>query len=61
MELKFPKLYRYDRIREHRSIAVSFAKGQLWEGEQVQIFQNGNPVPIQQKVTSRYETVYKKK
>ena len=55
MELKFPKLYRYDRAREHCSIAVPFAKGQLWEGEQVQIFQDGNPVPTQQKVTSRYE------
>ncbi len=55
MELKFPKLYRYDRIAEHCHIAIPFAKGVLKDIEGVQILQDGKGVPIQKKVTSYYE------
>ncbi len=55
MELKFPKLYRYDRKSEHCHIAIPFAKGVLKDVDGVQIIQNGKCVPIQKKVTSVYE------
>lgn len=55
MELRFPKLYRYDRLAEHCSVAIPVAKGVMWKQDKLQIFQNGKCVPIQKKVTSRYE------
>lgn len=53
-EIKFPKLYRYDRKREHCQVAVPFAEGELTVPEKVQIFQDGRCMPSQKKVTSRY-------
>lgn len=55
MELRFPKLYRYDRIREHCQVAIPFAKGKLTDRDAVQIYQDGKCMPSQKKVTSRYE------
>ena len=55
MELKFPKLYRYDRVAEHCNIAIPVAKGKLKNTDSVQVFQAGKCVPVQTKVTSRYE------
>lgn len=55
MDIRFQKLYRYDRIAEHCNVAIPFAKGVLKNMEGVQIYQNGAAVPIQKKVTSRYE------
>ena len=54
MELYFPKLYRYDRLREHCSIAVPFAQGKLGSADGVRVFQGEKQVPVQTKVTSRY-------
>ncbi|MBQ7774316.1 MAG: hypothetical protein IJ379_00185 [Lachnospiraceae bacterium] len=54
MELKFPKLYRYDRIAEHCNIAIPVAKGVMQNADSVQIFQEGKVVPSQKKVTSRH-------
>lgn len=55
MDIRFQKLYRYDRIAEHCNVAIPFAKGTLTNTDGVQIYQNGKVVPIQKKVTSRYE------
>ena len=54
MELYFPKLYRYDRPREHCCIAVPFAEGKLGSAEGVRVFQGEKQMPVQTKVTSRY-------
>lgn len=54
MEVKFPKLYRYDRMREHCQVAIPFAKGDLTDSELIRIYQNGQLMPSQKKVTSRY-------
>lgn len=54
MELYFPKLYRYDRPREHCYIAVPFAEGELGSAEGVRVFQGEKQMPVQTKVTSRY-------
>ena len=54
MELKFPKLYRYERIAEHCSIAIPVAKGVMQDADKVQVYQEGKCVPVQKKVTSRY-------
>lgn len=55
MDIRFQKLYRYDRIAEHCNIAIPYAKGVLKDVDRVQIYQNGAAVPIQKKVTSTYE------
>lgn len=55
MDIRFQKLYRYDRIGEHCSVAVPFAKGKLKCAGKVQIYQNGKCVPVQKKVTSLYD------
>lgn len=54
MEVKFPKLYRYDRLREHCHVAIPFAKGELTDTELLQIYQDGHLIPSQKKVTSKY-------
>ncbi len=54
MELYFPKLYRYDRAREHCSVAVPFAAGKLRSADGVKVFQDEKQMPVQTKVTSRY-------
>ena len=38
MKITFPKLYRYDRKREHAYVAVPFPQGALWDGERVQLW-----------------------
>lgn len=55
MEIRFPKLYRYDRNREHCQVAIPFAKGQLRDEALLTVRQDGQPVPSQKKVTSRYK------
>jgi hypothetical protein len=54
MEIRFPKLYRYDRIKEHCSVAVPFARGEFMEGDRLAVFQDGVEMPSQSKVTSYY-------
>lgn len=53
MEIIFDKLYRYDR-RVQSTIAIPVKEGELYNLDEVQIFQKGKVVPIQKKVTSRY-------
>ncbi len=55
MEVCFPKLYRYDRAREHAQVTVPFAKGTFTDCRQIQIIQNGKSLPVQPKAVSRYE------
>ena len=55
MDIKFRKLYRYERLREHCQIAIPYAKGALTQEKKVQVLQNGQCMPSQKKVTSRYE------
>jgi len=55
MEIFFDKLYRYDRISEPVGVAVPWAKGELKDMSGLAILQDGKPVLIQPKVTSRYE------
>lgn len=55
IEIRFPKLYRYDREREHVNVAIPFAKGELKEAETLHIYENGVQGPVQSKVTSLYE------
>lgn len=55
MEIRFQKLYRYDRLKEHCNVAIPFVKGAMKDGDGIFISQNGKNVPVQSKVTSRYE------
>lgn len=55
MDIRFQKLYRYDRVKEHCYVAIPFAKGVLTDADRVRICQNGKYVPVQSKVTSRHE------
>ncbi len=55
MEIRFPKLFRYDRVREHCQVAIPFPKGALTDSELVQVYQDGRCVPSQKKVTSRHQ------
>ncbi len=55
MELYFPKLYRYDRAREHCCVAVPFAAGKLRSADRVKVFQGEDQMPVQTKVTARYQ------
>ena len=54
IELKFDKLYRYPRIEEHAFIAIPLKKGKLKSLSKVAVLQDGKPVPMQGKVTSRW-------
>lgn len=55
MDILFDKLYRYDRIKEHCSIAVPVKQGVLTDIDGVQILKEGNALPIQKKITSRHK------
>lgn len=55
MEIRFPKLYRYDRKNEHCSVAIPFAKGEFCRDDVMEIYQDGVKVPTQAKVTSNYD------
>lgn len=55
MEIRFDKLYRYDRPAEHCSIAIPVKKGFLWDLDKVQILDKERVLPVQKKVTSRYQ------
>lgn len=55
MKIHFPKLYRYDRLREHCSVAIPFAPGEFSKDDEIEIYQNGIKMPSQSKVTSDYE------
>ena len=55
IELKFDKLYRYPRKEEHAFIAIPLKKGKLKDISKVAILSDGNPVPMQGRVTSYHE------
>lgn len=55
MEIKFDKLYRYDRPQEHCFIAIPVKEGILQDLDRVQILDKGKLLPVQKKVTSRYK------
>ena len=55
MEIRFRKLYRYDRNREHCYVAIPFKKGEMTDAKGLQILQDGQKMPVQTKVTSYYE------
>lgn len=55
MDILFDKLFRYDRIKEHCSIAVPVKEGALKDVDKVQILKDGNVLPIQKAVTSRHK------
>ena len=55
MKITFPKLYRYDRRREHAYVAVPFPQGALWEEERVQLWDKEKALPVQSKVTSYHK------
>ena len=55
MKIKFDKLYRYDRVQEHCSIAIPVQKGELYDLEDVQILDGDKVLPIQKKITSRHQ------
>ncbi|MBR1470257.1 MAG: hypothetical protein IJ600_01285 [Lachnospiraceae bacterium] len=54
MKIHFPKLYRYDRIKEHCYVAFPFAKGEFTEGDRIAVYEDGVEMPVQSKVTARY-------
>ncbi|MGN0408037.1 MAG: hypothetical protein ACI4EJ_07245, partial [Bacteroides sp.] len=51
----FDKLYRYPREAEHSFVAIPLKKGELKNLDKVAVLQGGKPVPMQGKVTSRYD------
>ena len=55
MKITFPKLYRYDRKREHAYVAIPFPKGELFRENSVQIWDENRILPTQSRVTSYYE------
>lgn len=55
VDIYFDKLYRYPRKEEHCFVAIPVKKGELESLSKVAVMQDGNPVPMQGKVTSRHK------
>lgn len=55
VKIFFDKLYRYPREAEHSFVAIPLKKGELKNLDKVAVLQGGKPVPMQGKVTSRYD------
>lgn len=55
VKIYFDKLYRYPRIDEHAFVAIPLPQGKLYDLDKVAIFQDGNAIPVQKKVTSKYK------
>lgn len=55
MNITFPKLYRYDRIREHAYVAIPFKEGELRNEKCVQVWDGDVLLPTQKKVTSYHK------
>lgn len=53
-EIRFDRLFRYDRTMVPSSVCVPFPEGVLTEDRGVEVTDGGAPVPVQTKVTSRY-------
>lgn len=54
VKIFFDKLYRYQRNKEHLFTAIPLKKGELYSLDDVAVLQNNEPVPLQAKVTSKY-------
>lgn len=55
IQIKFDKIYRYDRVAEPCSIAIPVKQGMLKDGDRVSILDGERVLPSQTKVTSRYQ------
>ena len=55
INIYFDKLYRYERKNEACSLAIPVKKGELYSIDKLAVLQEGKPVPVQAKVTSRHE------
>jgi hypothetical protein len=55
IEIKFDKLYRYDRINEPCFIGFPLKKGELYSLDKVAVYQEDKRLPVQAKITSTYE------
>ena len=55
IEIKFYKLYRYDRINEPCYIGFPLKKGELFDLKKVAVYQENRRLPLQAKVTSSYD------
>ena len=54
MEIKFPKLYRYDRIGEHVHVTLPFPQGELFDENDFHILDGERILPSASLVTGRY-------
>ena len=55
IDIFFDKLYRYERIAEPCYIGIPVKEGELREPSGVKVYQEGRPLPLQTKVTSRHK------
>jgi len=55
MDIFFDKLYRYDRVSEPCYIGIPVREGELWETDQVCVYQEGRRLPLQTRATSRHK------
>ena len=55
IEIHVDKLYRYPRIREPLAIGIPVKQGELTDIDEVAVYQDGKPLPLQKKITSRHQ------
>ncbi len=53
-DLTFEKLYRYPRVSEPCFLGLPVKKGRLTSAENVRVYQDGKPVPVQARATARH-------
>ena len=54
IDIYFDKLYRYDRIAEPCYIGIPVREGELWDADNVCVWQGEKQLPLQARVTSRH-------
>ena len=54
IDIYFDKLYRYDRIAEPCYIGIPVRQGELWDADNVCVWQGEKQLPLQARVTSRH-------
>lgn len=55
IDIHIDKLYRYERPAEPCGIGIPLKEGMLFEPDAVAVLQDGKPLPVQKKVTSRHK------
>lgn len=55
IDIHIDKLYRYERFAEPCGIGIPLKEGMLFEPDAVAVLQDGKPLPVQKKVTSRHK------